>query len=102
MLLFLVVNCILSLLFLHLSTIDLAHHLHFFKGILQVVCLVVSLDQLLLPVFILFGVWKTNKVILFDRILLLEPLLDLLSKLVLHALLPSIVIIKKVISVPTD
>ena len=66
MLFFLVVYCVLSLLFLHLGAIDLTHHLNLFKGILQMVCLVVSLDQLLLPIFVFLAIWKTNKVVLLD------------------------------------
>lgn len=102
MLLFLFVNCIISLLFLHFSMINLTHHFDLLQGIFQVICLIVSLDQLLLPVFVLFGIWETNKVVLFDGCLLLESLLDLFIKLVSHALLPSLIVIEKVISALSD
>jgi hypothetical protein len=82
--------------------INLTHHFDLLQGIFQVICLIVSLDQLLLPVFVLFGIWETNKVVLFDGCLLLESLLDLFIKLVSHALLPSLIVIEKVISALSD
>ncbi len=89
-------------LFLNLLTINLSHHLHLSQRIFQLIRLIVFLNELLFPKFILFALRETHKVILLDWCFFLELTFDLFSEFVLYSLFSCFIVFDQIISILSD